>query len=241
MTPEECRRLALLWHKVEKLIFSPPNVEEQRNWCTCFLRSLADYWGEEHGYTGAAFPGGEFQIPIPGISASYDLGQWNGNPPRTAMRLKYEDVPFASLDTDQAFPDRLSLFEPPAGSILAEYPNTTTRAADLRADVVCVLNAYVMHPCAHLHAMEDIFRTLWDSPSPSTMESLHAMRLGTGLTNPFACLFQFRLQFALGESLPETEALKEAERDRVADLICTTVLADNPVQHIKPGKLFGLK
>lgn len=241
MTPEECKRLALLWHKVEKLLFSPANKKEQREWCAYFLQSLADYWGVDQGYAGTAFPRGEFQVPVPGISASYDLGQWNGNPARTAMRLKYEDVPFASLDTDQAFPDRLTLLETPPGSVLGQYRNMATRTADLRADVVRVLDAYLMHPCAHLHAMEDIFRILWDSPPASTLASLHEMRLGTGLTNPFARLFQFRLQFVLGASLSKTKTLKKKERDRVAILVCQAILADNPVQHINPGTLFGSK
>lgn len=241
MTSQEKTRLALIWHRIEKFMFSPANESEQRNWCNCFARSLAEFWGSEPGWCGSGYPFGEFAFPFPGISTSYDLRKWNSNPCRTEMRLMYEKEPFASLDTDHAYLGRLELFDVPQGSLLQKYPNMATRQVALRDDVVRVLDGYMLHPVTHLHAIEDIFGLLWDNPAPATLTALHEVRLAVGMTNPFARLFQFRLQFVMGDTIERTKQIKKQECERVADLVCEAILNEHGNYVISPGLLFGLK
>ena len=69
---------------------------------------------------------------------------------------------------------------------------------------------------------------------------LHEVRLGLGITNPFAALFQFRMNLVLLLTRDDTKAHKEAERDRIADLLHDAILNGDRGQAIPPGKLFNL-
>ena len=188
---------------------------------------------------GGGFPDANFALPLPGFCLSYDLARWNDRPKRASLRLAYEDVVFASYDIDHTYQSRRLLFDEPSGSVTGQYPNTSARTEDLKADVQWVLERYILHPCAHVHPVADIFASLRDSRDPFR-DVLHEIRLGFGLTNPFAALFQIRVQLGLQQTAEDTKKHKEAERDRVAQLVCQGISQRGDVQQIAPGVLFGL-
>jgi len=237
MNPEERTRKAQVWRRVEELLFSPSGENEQRQWCACYLRSLASFWGLPEFAVGTPFPRAEFALPLPGFCLSYDLSEWNSSPKRASVRMKFEGVLFAAYDVDHACQTRRSLLNEPEDSLLGKYPQVAARASDVAGDVQWVLDRFVLHPCAHVHMMPDIFGCLRDDHEPFR-DVVHEIRLGFGQTNPFAALFQLRTQFALGHAVEDTKVWKEAERDRVAKLVSEAVLQGAGTQRIPPGRLF---
>ena len=227
MTPEEQRRLARLWFEVERLLFSPAKSGDRRTWCDRFLGSLAGYWqSEEFLPPPSAFPTAEFSLPLPGFSICYDLSGWSAQGGRASVRAKFEQTVLASHDMDHNWCDRAALSEPPGGPVLAHYRNLRTLADDLLQDATWVLDNLIVHPCAHLHAEGDILQRLKERPrglDDQFKGVLHEVRLGLGLTNPFAALFQLRLQFALGRDKAETIQRKKDECKRVAGLACIAI------------------
>ena len=240
MTPQERNRRAILWHKVERLLFSPADMQTQRTWCRCFARSLAQYWGiDEFLILNSTFPVAKINLPLPGFSISYDLSRWGNDLGRSYVRMIFEGVVFACHDIDHAYHDRSSLSDPPPDRVLAQYPNRGTRRNDLMADIRWVLDRYLLHPCAHFHPMPEVLGYLGPAYEPF-QDVLHEVRLGLGITNPFAVLFQFRMNLLLGETAHDTKTRKETERNRIADLVHDAILNDDRVQAIPPGKLFDL-
>jgi hypothetical protein len=242
MTQQERRRRAVLWHKVERLLFSPPGQETQSKWCWCFVRSLARYWEiDDFVVSCPAFPVAEINLPLPGFSISYDLSGWGNDPGRSSVRMIFKEVVFACHDIDHAYDDRISLLDTPDGGVLNRnhYPNRHTRSDDLMTDIRWVLDRFILHPCAHFHPMPEVLGYLGPAYEPFR-DVLHEVRLGLGITNPFAALFQFRMNLVLLLTRDDTEAHKEAERNRIADLVHEAILSGNEVQTVPPGRLFDL-
>jgi hypothetical protein len=57
-----------------------------------------------------------------------------------------------------------------------------------------------------------------------------------GCENPFATLFQYRIQFILGTDKVSTKTRREAERDRLADVVVKAVL--ERTHYVSSGNLF---
>jgi len=237
---EQRERLRTLWHKMERLLFSPSGVKEQQTWCWCFVRSLARYWEiDDFVVTGSSFPNASFQLPLQDFSLSYDLSKWGDKLPRSSVRMMFKGVVFACHDIDHGFHDRISLSDSPPRGVLSHYPNKRTRSDELMADIRWVLDRSILHPCAHFHPMPDVLGYLGPDYE-AFRDVLHEIRLGLGLTNPFAALFQFRMNLLLGDTPLDTKMRKEAERDRIADLVHNAILNNARVQTIPPGELFDL-
>ena len=232
----------MVWHKVERLLFSPAGTEKQREWCRYFQQSLALYWGiDAFAVLYPGFPNASFNLPLPDFSISYDLSGWGNDPRRSSVRMIFKGVVFACHDIDHAYHDRGSLADTPPGSILSRnhYPNRHTRSDELMTDIRWVLDRFILHPCAHFHPMPEVLGYLGPAYEPFR-DVLHEVRLGLGITNPFAVLFQFRMNLVLLLTRDDTKAHKEAERNRIADLVHDAILNDDHVQAIPPGKLFDL-
>ena len=240
MTPQERTRRSMLWHKVERLLFCPASAEDQRTWCYCFVRSLARYWEiEDFVVPGSVFPAASFSLPLPDFSLSYDLSGWGNDTLRSSVRMIFDRVAFACHDIDHDYDDRVSLSEPPPDRVLAQYQNLRTRRDELMTDIRWVLRQYLIHPRTHLHLIVEAFGRR-EPADENFREVVHEVRLGLGITNPFAALFQFRMNLVLLLTRDDTKAHKEAERNRIADLVHYTILNDDRVQAIPPGKLFDL-
>jgi hypothetical protein len=242
MTPQERKRRAILWHRVERLLFFPVSAADKRTWCACFIRSLAPYWEiEPFAVTGSAFPGANFSVPLIDFSLSYDLSEWGNDLGRSSVRMIFKGVVFACHDIDHAYHDRGSLADTPPGGVLNRnhYPNRHTRSNDLMTDIRWVLDRFILHPCAHFHPMPEVLGYLGPAYEPFR-DVLHEVRLGLGITNPFAALFQFRMNLLLGGTPHDTKTRKETERNRIADLVHDAILSGNAVQTVPPGRLFDL-
>jgi len=241
MTPEERERRAILWNKVERLLFSPAGKSDQTTWCACFLRSLARYWEvDEFAVPGSPFPSASFRLPpLSDFSLSYDLAEWGSNR-RSSLWMMFKRVVFASYHIDHQYQDRVSLSDPPPGNVLKRYRSQSTRSRELLTDIHWVMDRYLLHPCTHLHPEPDALRYL-GIDYDAFRYVLHEVRLGFGIANPFALLFQFRMNLVLGKTPEDTQARKERERNRVADLIHDEILNGGPVQATPPGKLFDLQ
>lgn len=242
MTPQERKRRAVLWHRVERLLFSPVSASDKTEWCACFRRSLAQFWEiEDFAVQGPAFPIAKFSLPLPDFSVLYDLSEWGNDPGRSSVRMIFKGVVFACHDIDHAYHDRGSLADTPPGGVLNRnhYPNRHTRSDELMTDIRWVLDRFILHPCAHFHPMPDVLGYLGPAYEPFR-DVLHEVRLGLGITNPFAALFQFRMNLVLLLTRDDTKAHKEAERNRIADLVHDAILRGNAVQTVPPGRLFDL-
>jgi hypothetical protein len=90
-----------------------------------------------------------------------------------------------------------------------------------------------------VHPIADALRYLGNDYD-AFCDVVHEIRFGFGITNPFAALFQFRLNLLLGETPEDTQTRKERECNRVADLIHAEILNGSPVQAIPPSALFDL-
>jgi hypothetical protein len=238
MTPQERERLGLLWYRIERGLFWPASQADQRTWCACFVTSLAGFWEVDTPVVGAAYPKATLSLPVPGFAIEYDLSNWAGNPQRASLRMMFEGVEIACHHIDHAFQDRMVLQTPPGGNVLANYPNMPTRNEDLLADICWVLDRYVFHPCAHLHPSPDILTCL--TPADNAFrECLHEIRFGVGITNPFAALFQYRVNLVLRQTPQDTKAAKEVERNRVAGRMRDAILNGGAGQGVSAGELFG--
>lgn len=243
MTPQEQERRCLLWHRIEQLLFSPTSDPYKMAWCQCFLVSISDLWGVETWLIkGSPYPKSTFSLPLPGFSVSYDLSRWSSSSPRASVRIEFAGVGSASHDIDHCYHDRSSLYRLPSGSILSRYPNKKVRDRQLLEDIQWILDRYLLHPCVHLHLelIPEALGHLGANPETST-DILHEIRLGFGISNPFAALFQFRINFLPGSSSDEVQKRKEKERDRIAALLLDAILRDHRMQNIPPSKLFDLK
>ena len=241
MNCRERQRLGVIWAKVEHLLFSPASIKEQKNWCAVFLRSLEQYWQVPTVYfPGSPFPDARLNSPLPDIRLSYDLSGWGGNPQRCSVRIIYREKALASYDIDHRYQNRESLFDSPLGNILAYYPNKGTRSRDLKTDINWVLERYLLHPCNHLHIFSELFLDLDERPGDFG-DILHEVRLGLGITNPFAVLFQFRLNLVLGKTPEETQDRKKSECARLADLLHDKIIKKKDKKPVPPGQLFDLK
>jgi hypothetical protein len=244
MTPQQRRRRAILWHEVERLLFSPVSETDKRTWCACFIRSLAPYWQiESFAVPGSTFPKANFSLPLTDFSLSYDLSGWGNDSRRSSVWMIFRGRIFACHDIDHDYHDRGSLLDPPTGGILNRnyYPNHRTRSDDLMTDIRWVLDRFILHPCAHFHPMPEALGYLDQAAYEPFLDVLHEVRLGLGITNPFAALFQFRMNLVLLLTRDGTKAHKEAERNRVADLVHEGILSGNAVQTVPPGRLFDLR
>ncbi len=238
MTTQERKRLGLLWEAIELKLFKPASEAAQRRWCACFVRSLADFWEVEPPSVGSTFPKAIVNLPVPEFAIEYDLSNWDGSQRRASVRMLFGQQEVACHHMDHAFDDRIAVYDPPPGSVLVLYPNMRSRTDDLFGDICWVLDRFVVHPCAHLHPGPGIFTCL-AIEDDAFCESMHEMRLGVGLTNPFAALFQYRLNFVLRKTPWETKAAKEAERNRVAAILRDAILGDRAPQGVAAGELFG--
>lgn len=238
MNPRERERRLMVWNSTERLLFSPSGRDNQAKWCVCFLRSLARYWAiDEFVRTGPHWPKGEFSLPIPGFSLSYDLSGWTDASPRASIWMKFQEKSLAAYDIDHRYDAKEKLCPMLPGGLLGRYLNTATREAELMADIQWVLDRYLIHPCAHMHLWPEFLLALGAGAHLST-EVLHEIRFGAGIINPFTALFQFRINLLLGESIADVKERKAAERDRLAGLIHSAILQN--AMAIAPGSLFGL-
>lgn len=237
MTPERKQRLCLLWQQIEHGLFWPASQSDQRRWCSCFTSSLADLWGVDPPVVGAPFPKATFPLPVPGFAIEYDLSYWTGDSPRASLRFMFQGLEVAAHHIDHAFEDRNSLYDPPTGNALARYPRAASRQEDLLADICWVLDRFVFHPCAHVHPSSDFVNFL--TPIDNAIsECLHEVRFGLGTSNPFAALFQFRVNMLLRQTSHETKAAKLTERNRVAALMRDAILGGGPTPGVAAGVLF---
>ena len=237
MTPKERERLSLLWHQIERGLFRPTSPAEQRTWCACFVKSLSTLW-EVEPVVGAAFPMATLSLPVPGFAIEYDLSNWAGNPRRASLRMMFEGVGIATHHIDHAFHDRMDLQTPPGGNVLAHYPGIASRNDDLLVDIRWILDRYVFHPCAHLHPGPDIVTCL--APADDAYrECLHEIRFGVGITNPFAALFQYRVNLLIRPTPQDIKAAKEKERNRVAGIMRDALLNRPAGSGVSAGELFG--
>jgi hypothetical protein len=69
-------------------------------------------------------------------------------------------------------------------------------------------------------------------------ECLHEIRFGVGITNPFAALFQYRVNLVIRQTPDDIRATKDAEKYRVAGIMLDAIIKSEAVS---PGKLFGLR
>ena len=237
MTSQEKPRLRLLWHLIERGLFWPASQSDQRKWCACFASSLPGFWEVDPPVVGAAFPKTTLSLPLPGFAIEYDLSNWAGNPQRASLRMMFEGVEVACHHIDHAFGDRMSLYEPPGGNVLSLYPNMASRNDDLLADICWVLDRFVFHPCGHLHPSSGILMCM-KQVDDAFGECLHEVRFGVGMTNPFAALFQYRVNLVLRQTPDETKAAKKAERDRVATIMRDAILDGGAARGVAAGSLF---
>ena len=241
MTPEERVRRCILWNKIERLLFSPASVADKMQWCHLYLMSLAKLWETEpFAIQGPAFPRNSLNTPIPGFSIFYDLSRWDNIRQCSSLRMSFEGIEFASHDIDHAYHDRNSLSDPHPTGVLSYYPRIATRRDELTYDIQWVLDRYLLHPCAHVHPLPEIAGYM--GPIIEALRDvLHEVRFGLGITNPFAALFQFRINLPVRETPEDTQTLKETERDRIAHLVFDAILSRPPLHTIPPGRLFGIK
>ena len=238
MTQYDRERLSLLWHQIDRGLFSPASQTDQRTWCACFVNSLSMLWEVDSPVVGAAFPMATLSLPMPGFAIEYDLSNWAGNPRRASLRMMFEGVEIACHHIDHAYHDRMMLLNPSAENVLRQYPNMASRNADLLADICWVLDRYVFHPCAHLHPGPDIMTCL--APRDDAYRAcLHEMRFGVGITNPFASLFQYRVNLLIRPTPEDIQAAKEKERDRVAGIMRDAILNGPAAHGVSAGELFG--
>ena len=240
MNTDDKKRYALLWAQVESLLFSPCDAEKERDWCMHFMRSLRRCWEAEIIAPGKAYPQcDELSMPLPGFSLSYNFGKWGQNPSRFSIRMSFENVVFACHDIDKCYAPRVDLLEPPreppSDSLLNFYPDIDRREQSLKEDTMWVLDRYLMHPCAHVHLVDDILDFLREDHAPYR-DVVHEIRLAMGYENPFAILFQYRIQFILGVDKASTKERRVAERDRLADVVVKAVL--ERTHYVSSGDLF---
>lgn len=241
MTKEDKKRYALLWEKIETLLFCPRDVEEECRWCAHYMTSLRKCWGAGIIPIGKAYPQqNDFSMPLPGFSLSYDFSKWEQGQSRFSIHMSFENVVFACHDIDKGFAPRVDLLDPPhspEGSLLSFYPDITTRQQLLTEDVKWVLDRYLIHPCSHVHLAKDILNFLREDHA-SYRDVVHEIRLAMGSENPFFALFQYRIQFILGSDKASTKGLRETERDRLADEVVKTIL--QKADHVPSGTLFEM-
>jgi hypothetical protein len=232
-------RRALLWQIVERLLFCPANDRDRKTWCVCFFLSLADYWGiGSFLVPSIVFPTARFNLPLPDFSISYDLSECGNNPQRSSLQMIFKEVKFASYDIDHTYHGRDSLSNPPSGGLLSHYPKPATRNSELMEDICWVLERFILHPCTHLHLIDDVLEFLTTGQDNRTAV-LHEIRLGLGIANPFAALFQFRMNFLIGKTPEDTKVRKQDELHRIAQLVLERILAKNYVQPVPPANLFN--
>ncbi len=242
MNADDKKRYALLWERIEALLFSPHGAEEECRWCAHYMNSLRDCWEAGIIPLGKAYPQqDDFSMPLPGFSLSYDFSNWEQGRSRFSIRMSFENVVFACQDIDKCYTPRVELLEPPreppSDSLLDFYPDTPKREQSLREDTKWVLDRYLMHPCAHVHLVADILDCLRDDHAPYR-DVVHEIRLPMGCENPFTALFQYRIQFILGTDKVSTKTRREAERDRLIDMVVNAVI--ERADHVSSGDLFEL-
>jgi len=236
MTPEEKARRYYLWNKIEHMVFCPASPRDQSTWCSLYIATLGDLWGIDPPITESTFPAARVHLTLPEFAFEYDLSLWSESPQRASLRLFHGDSEVACHDIDHAYHDRISLTPDPAGSINLHYPNAATNSDDLLTDIRWVLDRYVFHPCAHLHLNSARVATLIHGDD-AFRECLHEIRFGSGITNPFVALFQYRVNLMLRSTPTETRSAKAEERDRVAAIIRDAIRDRNSCVNAK--KLFG--
>ena len=237
MTPQDRRRY-LLWHLIERHAYCPSSSANQRTWCTLFVASLSKFWGVDPLVVDPVFPRGSFPVPGTDFAIEYDLSNWAGVPKRASVRIRFKGVEVACHHIDHAYKERMGLLDPPSGKVLTLYTNKASQSEDVLEDVRWVLDCYVIHPCAHVHPSPEILANGADLDA-GFRKCLHEVRLGTGFTNPFAALFQYRVNLVLGKTPGATREAKRKERDRVAALIQDAVLKGTLENGVSAGKLFG--
>jgi len=243
MNAADKKRYALLWNRVESLLFSPRNIDKECDWCMCFMRSIDRCWGAGIIAPGKAYPQcDELSMPLRGFSLSYDFGKRRQHPPSFSIRMSFENVGFACQDVDKFHASRVDLLEPPdlpTGSLLSHYSaDTIEREQSLREDTKWVLDRYLMHPCAHVHIAPDVLDFFHDYHA-AYRDVVHEIRLSMGCENPFAALFQHRIQFILGTDKASTKIRREAERDRLTDVVVKAIL--ERADQVPSGTLFEIK
>jgi hypothetical protein len=235
MTPQEQKRRNKLWHLIEHKIFHPVSPDDQSKWCALFIKTLAGFWEVEPISVPQFSPNAKFSLPLPGFEIEYDLSNWANNPQRASMRMMRMGIEIACHHIDHEYQDRLILQALPDGNILSDYPNMASRNNDILNDIRWVLDRYVFHPCAHLHPSPNILVPL---VSVEYRECLHEIRFGIGITNPFAALFQYRVNLLIREKPKDIKRAKEAERDRVAGIMMNSILYK---QDVSASELFEFK
>jgi hypothetical protein len=200
--------------------------------------SLAGFWEVDPPVVvGTLFPKATVSLPLPGFAIEYDLSNWTENRKRASLRMTFEGVEVATHHIDHAFDDRVGLYDPPPGNALGLYTNMASRNDELFHDICWVLDRFVFHPCAHVHPSPDLLSGL--KPTGDTFRKcLHEVRFGVGITNPFAALFQYRVNMVLRQTPRETQAAKEKERDRVAGRMREAILNDGGTPCVPAGVLF---
>jgi hypothetical protein len=237
MTPQEQERRNKLWHLIEHKIFQPASTDDQRKWCSLYVKTLARFWEVDSFSVPQFFPNAKFSLPLPDFAIEYDLSNWVNNPPRASLRMMRKGMEIACHHIDHAYQDRLILQTLSDGNILSHYPNAVSRPTDILNDIRWVLDRYVFHPCAHLHPSPDVLAPLVPADS-DYCKCLHEIRFGIGITNPFAALFQYRVNLLIRETPQDIKRAKEAERDRVAIIMTNSILSK---QDVSANELFGFK
>lgn len=198
----ENTRRAIVWDTIERIAFKPATDVDQRTWLGVYAKTLHIIWDIEPAWTSLALDD-HFDVPFLTLNCTYSID----SVPYSVSLEQASITPHCCWKNhiDTGYLSRASLF-----SANDQYPRR--QFEQLRRDIEAVLNGMIFHPRCHCH-LEDLGIQHMQLEGYSGALSLHEIRIGGGIENPFVFLFHLRYQFCLVSA-----DVRQTERQRLIEL-----------------------
>ncbi len=214
-------RRAIVWDTIERLAFRPPGNAQK--WLGVFAKTLHELWGIEPTWMHFKLDD-QVDLPLSPLTCSYHI----------ESMLKYTAEILQKNSVNCYWRTHVDPFYISRGALAranATYPHQ--QWAQLRGDIEAVLNGMIFHPRCHSH-LDDMGLEHIQLDEQKGGLSLHDIRIGGGIENPYVFLFHLRYQFCLVNN-----DVRQMERLRLIDLFETAIREGE--QEVNASDLFDFK
>ena len=178
------KRRAIVWDTIERFAFRPKKPAE---WLSVYAKTLNRFWGEQPVQDRFALAD-NFIVTCLNLKCCFLIeseSKYN-----ISFVQDSSDCLNWQFHVDPEFLSKASLQTP-----VDKYPREQMKD-ELYHDVKSVLNGMLFHPRCHAH-LEELGGRHVQLDQDSGGLSLHEVRIGGGIENPYIFLFHLRYQFCL--------------------------------------------
>ncbi len=213
-----------IWSKIEQLAFRPQEKEMQ-SWLSMYRISLHTIW-QIHASRSYLKSKDTFNIPFLNLKCDYQI-EYIKNKKKYSVTLRDLSTNGGKwqIHVDPKYDSKSSL--------QTSQKKCPQKESKLRCDITKVLDGMLFHPRCHTH-LEDIGIPHTQLDQNSNKLSLHDIRIGGGIENPYVFLLHLRYQFCL------IKQAREKERTRLIDLF-RVAIQDNKKQTVNASDLLNYR